>query len=109
MDIKLGELEAAVLYSIVHCRDDAYGVAIGDTIKDRTGDDVAVGAIYATLDRLAQKKLVRSWWSEPVSARGGRRKRLFEITSAGKNALNVYDQRFLRLRAGLSPALQEAQ
>jgi DNA-binding PadR family transcriptional regulator len=109
MEIKLGELEAAVLYSTYHCGDDAYGVSISDTIKERTGDDVAMGAIYATLDRLERKELVRSWWSEPGPGRGGRRKRLFEITGAGKTALRDYDERFLSLRAGWSPALQEAQ
>jgi PadR family transcriptional regulator PadR len=109
MDIRLGELEAAVLYSVFHCGDDAYGVSISDTIKERTGDDVAMGSIYATLDRLQKKELVRSWWSEPGSERGGRRKRLFEITGAGKNALREYDERFLGIRKGWNPALQGAQ
>jgi PadR family transcriptional regulator PadR len=107
---RLGELEAAVLYSIIHCGDDAYGVSIADTIKNRTGTDVAMGAIYATLDRLEQKKLVSSRWSEPGPVRGGRRKRLFEIAGTGKSALDSYDQRFLSLRAGWDgPVLQEGQ
>ena len=107
MEIRLGDLEAKVLYSVVHCGDDAYGVSISDTIQERTGEQVAMGAIYATLDRLELKGLLRSWWSEPGSERGGRRKRLFEITGAGKEALREYDQRFLRIRAGWSVALQE--
>src|SRR5580658_324329 len=73
MEIKIGELEATVLYSVYHCGDDAYGVPIADTIKERTGADVAMGAIYATLDRLEKKELLRSWWSEPGTERGGRR------------------------------------
>lgn len=109
MDIKLGELEATVLYSVYHCGDDAYGVAVADIIKERTGHDVAMGAIYATLDRLLKKELVRSWWSEPVSERGGRRKRLYGITGSGKGALRDYDQRFLSIRAGWLPAIREAQ
>lgn len=107
MDIKLGELEASVLYSIIHCGDDAYGVSISDTIKDRTGDDVAMGAIYATLDRLEKKDLVSSCWSEPGKERGGRRKRLFEITGAGKNALRHHDERFMSLRAGWAPLKEQ--
>ena len=100
MQIKLGDLEAKVLYSVVHCGDDAYGVSIFDTIKDRTGEDFAMGAIYATLDRLERKNLLRSYWSEPGPDRGGRRKRLFEITGAGKGALRDFDERFERIRSG---------
>jgi DNA-binding PadR family transcriptional regulator len=107
MEIKLGDLEAAVLYSIIHCGDDAYGVSVADTILQRTRENVAMGAIYATLDRLEKKELVRSWWSEPGPERGGRRKRLYEITGAGKDALRNYDDRFQRIRAGWSPILQE--
>jgi PadR family transcriptional regulator, regulatory protein PadR len=109
MDIKLGELEASLLYSIIHCGNDAYGVSINDTLKERTGDDVAMGAIYATLDRLERKGLVRSWWSEPGPGRGGRRKRLFEVTGVGQSALHEYDQRFLNLREGWLPVVQEAR
>ena len=108
MDIRLGELEAAVLYSVIHCGDDAYGVSIFDTIKGRTGNDVAMGAIYATLDRLEKKELVRSRWSEPGPARGGRRKKLFEITGGGRQALGEYDARFLRIREGWNPVLEGA-
>jgi DNA-binding PadR family transcriptional regulator len=109
MDIRLGELEVAVLYSIYHCADDAYGVSVHDTIKECTGDDVAMGSIYLTLDRLKEKRLVRSWWSEPGPGRGGRRKRLYELTGTGKSALRDYDKRFMSLREGWRRALQEAQ
>ena len=107
MDIKLGDLEAGVLYSIIHCGEDAYGVSISDTLKERNFGDVAMGAIYATLDRLEKKELVRSWWSEPGSERGGRRKRLFEITGGGRAALRDYDARFMSIRAGWGLSPQE--
>ena len=109
MEIHLGDLEAAVLYSVIHCGNDAYGVSISDTIKERTGDDVAMGAIYATLDRLQRKKLLRSWWSEPGSERGARRKRLFEITGPGRTALRDHDRRIMSIRAGWCPVSQEGR
>ena len=102
----MGSLEASVLYAIVHDTGDAYGVSIADTIHDRTGDDVRMGAIYATLDRLEKKGYLRSWWSQPTSERGGRRKRLFAITGIGERALGEYDQRFRRMSEGWQPALQ---
>ena len=105
---EMGDLEAKVLYSVVHCAGDAYGVSISETIQDRTGIDVAMGAIYATLDRLQKKGFVCSSWSEPGRERGGRRKRIFEITGAGKLALREYDERFRRMSEGWQPRLEEA-
>lgn len=106
MDIGIGDLEARVLYAVVHCAGDAYGVSIHDTILDRTGDDVAMGAIYGTLDRLQKKGLVQSSWSEPNAQRGGRRKRLFEISKLGIEALREYDERFRRMSSGWEYAPQ---
>jgi PadR family transcriptional regulator PadR len=105
--IYMGDLEAMVLYSVVHCGGDAYGVSIFDTISERTGLSVAMGAIYATLDRLDKKGFVRSWWSDPSPERGGRRKRLFEITASGEIELHNYDERFRRIREGWRPVSQE--
>ena len=65
-----------------------------------------MGALYATLDRLEKKGYLRSWWSEPKAERGGRRKRLFEITGLGEQALGEYDERFRRMSAGWQPTLQ---
>jgi len=39
------------------------------------------------LKRLEEKGLVTSKMSDPTSERGGRRKRIFLLTSAGKRAL----------------------
>jgi PadR family transcriptional regulator PadR len=102
----LGDFEARTLYAVALDRGDAYGVSIHDTIQERTGDDVAMGAIYATLDRLEKKGYLRSRWSEPTAARGGRRKRLFELTGLGEQALQHYDKRFRRMTAGFEPAMQ---
>lgn len=104
----MGDLEAKVLYAIVYCRDEAYGVSIWDAIHTRTGEDLAMGAIYATLDRLEKKKYVTSSWSDPTPARGGRRKRLFLITGTGERSLLDYDERFQRMSKSLRPLLKGA-
>lgn len=106
MNVSVGDLEARVLYAIVHCAGDAYGVSIHKAILSRTSDDIAMGAIYGTLDRLEKKKLVKSSWSEPNAQRGGRRKRLFEISQLGIEALHEYDERFRRMSAGWKHILQ---
>jgi DNA-binding PadR family transcriptional regulator len=105
-EIAMGDLEAKILYAVVHAREKAYGVSIWDTIRERRDEDLAMGAIYATLDRLETKGFVRSWWSEPTAERGGRRKRLFEITALGETALMEYDAKFRRMSDGWQPSLQ---
>jgi len=42
-----------------------------------------MGAVYAALDRLEDKRHVRSFMGEAVQMRGGKRKRLFEPTAEG--------------------------
>ena len=56
----LGEFEQAVLLAVAHL-DDAYGVTIRREIERRTERDVAVGALYTALERLAavDEKLAR--------------------------------------------------
>ena len=41
----LGEFEQLILFSVVQLGDDAYGVAIRETIEERTGRVVSSGAI----------------------------------------------------------------
>lgn len=87
--VVLGPFEQAVLTSVLTLGDDAYGVTIHRTVEDllrpRT---VALGAIYATLDRLEDKKLVVSWLSDPTPERGGRSKRHYRLEPAGQLALH---------------------
>ena len=101
----MGNLESTVLYAILHCRGNAYGVTISDEIRERTGRDLAPGAIYATLDRLEKKGWLSSEMSEPKKERGGRRKRLYAITGAGEQAHHAFDKRILSMREGWQPML----
>jgi hypothetical protein len=56
----LGGFENLLLLAILRLDDRAYGVAIRQELFDRAGKDVAVGAIYTSLDRLEHKGLVQS-------------------------------------------------
>src|SRR5580765_8497844 len=84
----LGEFEHIVLLALMRLGDDAYGVTVRREIEVRTAREVSIGAIYATLDRMEAKGLVRSRVGEPTAARGGRAKRHFRITSRGVTAVN---------------------
>ena len=83
----LAEFEQYVLLSLVRLGDEAYGAAIRREIEERTGRPVSIGAVYATLGRLADKELVESWMSEPLPVRGGRSRKHFRLTERGDETL----------------------
>lgn len=84
----LGELEELVLLTVGSLRDQAYGVSVMDEIKEQTGRSLNVSAIHAVLKRLENKGFVRSQMGGATHERGGRRKRMFVLTAAGKSALD---------------------
>lgn len=92
-DAPLGTFEEQVLLAILRSGADAYGMSVRRELEDVTGRDVAIGAVYATLDRLEAKRLVRSWRAEDD---GGRSRRLVAVTAAGARALA--DSRAMRER-----------
>ena len=83
----LGSLELVILLAVARLGDDAYGLAIREDVSERTGHDYSVGAIYTTLERLADKALVSTRMSDPLPVRGGRARRHFKVTAAGQRAL----------------------
>ena len=83
----LGELEFLVLLSVGQLGDDAYGAEVRRHVSKRAGRDYSVGAIYASLERLEQKSMLRSIATAPLPVRGGRSRRLFKVTAAGTAAL----------------------
>jgi PadR family transcriptional regulator PadR len=82
-EIPLGTFEEQVLLAVVRTKGDAYGMVIRREIEDVTGREIAVGAVYATLDRLEAKKLVASGRGEV----DGMSRRLFKVLPAGARAL----------------------
>lgn len=79
----LGEFEELVLTMVGVLQDDAYGNSIVTEIKDRVGRDCNLSAVHVTLYRLEDKGLVKSSMGGSTNARGGRRKRIFTVTSGG--------------------------
>lgn len=83
----LGEFEELVLLTIAALVNEAYSVGICDELKKRTGRVTKLGVVHAVLNRLEEKGYVKSSLGEATSVRGGKRKRFYSITSAGKAAL----------------------
>ena len=97
----LGEFEHIVILALVRLADRAYGVTVRREIEARTGREVSIGAIYATLDRLEAKGYVRSQLGEPTPERGGRSKRFFHVTAKGMSAVNRTHRAIQSMTQGL--------
>ncbi|MGE5834444.1 MAG: PadR family transcriptional regulator [Acidobacteriota bacterium] len=104
--VRLGEFEQSLLLAVAHLESDAYGVTIRREIERRTGSDVAIGAIYTSLNRLERKRYVKSFLSESLPQRGGRSRRYFRLTADGIEALRASHRRLTRMWAGLEPGLK---
>ncbi len=97
----LGEFEQFVLLALVRLGDEAYGMAVRREIEARAERPVSIGAVYATLDRLEAKGLVRSRLGEATDERGGRAKKCFTMTAAGERALDSSQRALRRMLTGL--------
>ena len=103
----LGVLEEQILVAVLRTREEAFGMEIRREIERVPGRSMAIGAVYATLDRLEEKGLLRS---RRLAGEGASR-RVFELTREGARQLTEthaireqlwagVDQRRLRLLAG---------
>lgn len=91
-DSLLGTFEEQVMLAVLRSGADAYGMQVRRELESVTDRDVAIGAVYATLDRLEAKRFVSS-----IRAQGdGGSRRLFEVTASGARALS--DTRAVRER-----------
>jgi PadR family transcriptional regulator PadR len=87
----LGNFELMVMLALIRLGENAYGVPISQELEDITGREVAVGSVYAALERLEDKGLVTSQLGEATPERGGRAKRYFRVS--GKGLREVRDTR----------------
>jgi PadR family transcriptional regulator, regulatory protein PadR len=83
----LGEFELMVLLALVRLKEDAYGVTISRELENYRRRGVALGSVYAALERLEKKNLVTSRVGDPTPERGGRAKRFFQVTKEGLREL----------------------
>lgn len=97
----LGSLEHIVLLALIQLGDDAYGMTVRREIEARTGRNLSIGAIYATLERMEAKGLVSSYAGAPTAQRGGRSKRHFRVEAAGFRAVRTAQDAMEKMAAGL--------
>lgn len=97
----LGEFEQLVMLAILRLEKQAYGMTVRREIETRTGRESTIGAVYATLDRLENKGWVRSHESDPGAERGGRPRRIYQVTAAGDKALERTRKALASMAEGL--------
>jgi DNA-binding PadR family transcriptional regulator len=96
--VSLGQFEQLVLTAILALGDKAYGVTIHAQVEELAHPrKVKLGAVYATLDRLEDKRLIASWLSEPTKERGGRSRRHYRLEKSGEAALRESAQAARRI------------
>lgn len=90
--IYLGEFEEMVLMMVAILDQEAYGASVNQALEERCDRVVAFGTVHNTLIRLEEKGFLTSNLGGAVAERGGRRKRIFEVTALGSRTLREMHQ-----------------
>ena len=105
-DALQGSLDLLVL-KILSRRPRLHGYAIMSAIQDISADVLRVeeGSLYPALHRMEETGWIRAEW---VTKENGRRARVYEVTSAGKNQLGMEESRWRAVAAAVNRVLREA-
>lgn len=87
IETKLGDFEEVILLLVGILGKEAYAFKIAEEFETQTERSVSIGAVHSTLTRLGDKGFLESKMGDASAERGGRRKRIYEITASGKRAL----------------------
>ncbi len=98
----LTDFELMILLAILRVGEDAYGVPIAREIENTGRRNVAIAAVYASLERLAARGLVTSSLGDPTPERGGRGKKFFRVTSKGVRLVRDTHEGLTAMWRGLS-------
>lgn len=84
----LGQLEELVILTIAGHENKMYAVPLKEELEKISGRTYNISAIHAVLYRLEKKGLLTSFFAEATKERGGKKKRYFQITDAGFQAVS---------------------
>lgn len=101
MPTALSSLELLTLVAMMRLGDEAYAVTVRIEIQSCTGRDISIPAVYAALDRLERAGLAAPWLSEARPERGGRARRQFKLTAAGRRRVMHERESALRMWASI--------
>jgi PadR family transcriptional regulator, regulatory protein PadR len=108
MDTKfISRSEEFLLLAVWRLKEGAYGVAIRSQIKEATGKTWAYGALFVMLSRLEKKGHLTSYFSDPSPQRGGKSKRIFQLSPQGIKSLEEVRKAQESVWAGISDLFAE--
>jgi DNA-binding PadR family transcriptional regulator len=107
-DRMLTDFELMLLLAVLRVGEDAYGVPIARELEKTGGRSTTLAAVYLALERLRQRGLVKSRLGDPTPQRGGRAKKIFEVTPSGLRAVRRTRRAFVALWTGI-PELKGAR
>ena len=79
--------EEFVLLAIWKLQEEAYSLPIRKQISEITGHNWSLGSIYTPLERLSKRGFLTSYLTASTPERGGRHKRIYQLTPKGRQAL----------------------
>jgi PadR family transcriptional regulator PadR len=83
----LTRTEELILLAVWKLKENAYCIPIRERLSGITGENWSLGSIYMPLDRLVKKGYLKSYLSDSTPERGGRHKRIYELTDKGMKEL----------------------
>ncbi|MFA0964507.1 PadR family transcriptional regulator [Roseivirga sp. BDSF3-8] len=95
--MNLGYLEETILLLVMLMEEDAYAYAVSKEYEEQTGKGISISAVHTVLTRLEKKGLIESDMGGATDERGGRRKRIFRATPAGRETAEAHKAARFRL------------
>ena len=83
----IGEFEELVLLIVIILKEEAYVLRIQQELKVQVNRSISMGALHSTLSRLEKKGFLASQMDRATDKRGGRRKRIYDITAIGSTVV----------------------
>jgi PadR family transcriptional regulator PadR len=105
LDLVQGTLDVLVLKTLTW--GPRHGYAVAQWIRQSSGNELRVddGALYTSLHRLEERRLVRAEWG---LSENNRRAKYYELTAAGRRELVAEAERWNRYTAAVSRVLRTA-
>jgi len=97
----INDVELLVLLAVARLSE-AYGVTVRKEIEEFGGRSVSITAVYAALERLEERGLLRADMTRPTPERGGRRKRVYALLPPGVEAMARAKRGLERMWEGVS-------
>lgn len=106
-DFEPTAFDELVLVSILRLGEASYGVPLREEIEHRTGRAPSYASVYGSLNRLEEAGLLVSDLTDPEPVRGGRARRIYALTEAGRTAVLAAQKQAMRIWGDVAHLVEE--